>query len=336
MVFSPSSPALLHESERRPSGVRGTDWRKAIAAFVLCFVVVWLSLYGAYVSLPLIRPGATVISLAKIDLMAEKQMFGRNDAKRIMLFGNSKALSGFRPTEFDLRASHGTRSYNLALPGESLFLPILETALAAGNIPTHVLLTIAWDGKTDPPGISDVLRDDALIGNTLFPFRTLPRDAVLFVYNNRARIADGTRDSLAQRDLMISHRGWYFIRAQSHYPGDRLPDDYKLPTDRPDRPDVRKIPAKSLARQRLEQLAIRYGFEIILVPSFNRIGEVAPAPGPAGHPIIAELPRIRAMGPDYWTYPPSYFADPLHLNPTGASAYTGDLARLLKDHGVFE
>ncbi|MDN8867422.1 hypothetical protein Q0M16_13825, partial [Staphylococcus aureus] len=69
-----------------------------------------------------------------------------------------------------------------------------------------------------------------------------------------------------------------------------------------------------------------------------REGEVAPCP--LSHRLrvtaISEQPLIRVFGPDYFTYPPALFADPQHMNPTGAKVYTADLARLLKASGAFD
>ncbi|MGH2266586.1 hypothetical protein ACQ1Z3_15940, partial [Enterococcus faecalis] len=74
------------------------------------------------------------------------------------------------------------------------------------------------------------------------------------------------------------------------------------------------------------------------VPAFFRAGEVAPWPATdrIKPSTISELPLIRVIGPDYFTYPPSLFADPQHMNPTGALVYTADIARLLKASGAFD
>ena len=333
--FRPSSLVIAVERTKPPAAA---TWRKPTATFVLMFALVWLLLYGAYVSLPFVRPGSTIISEAKFDGLVASNMYGPHDRARVMVFGNSKVLSGVRPLELDTASGRNIRSYNLGLPGEVRFLPILEGALRAGNVPTHVLLTIAWDDRPVEPGLLAALRDDVTIGNSLFPFRSLPRDLVLFGYNNRSRLIEGTHDAARQREKMLEQRGWYFIKSQSHYSDDRLPDEYALPTDRPSQRNVRKIPAQSASRERLEKLAVQYGFQILLVPSASRKGEFAP-PSAEDHnrlQTISDRPLIRVLGPDYWVYPQSYFADPIHLNPRGASAYTTDLAGLLEANRVFD
>ncbi|WP_136623396.1 hypothetical protein [Bradyrhizobium centrolobii] len=333
-----SSLSSTAASEQSKTATAATPWLMPVAAFVVLLGAVWLSLYAAYVLLPFLRPGSVVIADAKFDTLVKGAMFGPQDRNRVMVFGHSKLLSALRPRELDAAVGPGFRSYNLGLPGEVHFLPILEAALSAGNVPTHLLLTIPWDDKREAAGFADVVRDDNALASTLFPFRNLPRDTALFVVQNRNRLSDAVRDVEIQRSAMLNDRGWYFIKSQSHYPGDRLPDDYALPADHPARAEIRVIPEKSVARARLEQLARQYRFQILLVPLFFRAGEAAPLP-PADNAkltTISDHPLIRVLGPDYFTYPPALFADPQHMNPAGAQVYTADLAKLLRDSGAFD
>lgn len=343
----PERPAIIVDSARSPEGMRGengraavasSSWLKPVVAFVLLFGAVWLSLYAAYVLLPFLRPGSVVIADAKFDTLVNNPMFGPQDRYRVMMFGYSKTLSALRPRDLDAAMGSGFRSYNLGLPGEIRFLPILEAALAAGNIPTHVLLTIPWDGKREADGFTAVLHDDNKLAGDLFPFRTLPRNVALFLVQNRSRLKDAVRDVEDQRATMLDDRGWYFIKSQSHYPDDRLPDDYSLPTDHHSRTEPRVIPQKSLVRDRLEQLARQHGFQVMFVPAYYRIGEAAawPAADNTRLSVISQQPLIRVLGPDYFTYPPALLADPQHMNPAGARVYTSDLARLLKASGEFD
>lgn len=333
---SPSSSAALPTFGREQPAVAAGQWWRPVAGFVLLFAAVWLSLYAAYILLPFTRPGSVVISEAKFETLVKAPMFGPQDRYRVMVFGHSKALTCVRPLELDAAIGAGVRTYNLGLPGEEHFLPILEAALEAGNVPTHVLLTLPWDNKPEKPGLMDALRDDPEIAKTLMPFRAFPRDASLFLFTNRNRLAEAVHDVAVQRNNMLEQRGYYFIQSQSHYANDRLPDGYALPTDRPNRIDQRKFPERSYTRTRLEQLAMKYGFEVVFIPVPFRIGEFAPAPAEDNTRVmtLSDHPSIRVMGPDYFNYPPAYFADPLHMNLQGALAYTADLARLLKSSGV--
>lgn len=313
-------------------------WLKSVVVFGLLFGAVWLSLHAAYAMLPFIRPGSVVIAYAKLDTLVKGKMFGPQDRNRVMIFGNSKLLSALRPPDLDAAVGSGFRSYNLGLPGEVHFLPILEAALEAGNVPTHVLLTIPWDDKNEADALADILRNDNALASTLFPFRNLPREAALFAFQNLDRLSDARRDVETQRAAMLRDRGWYFIKSQSHYQGDRLPDNYALPTDHPTRIELRIMAEKSQSRDRLERLARQHGFQIVIVPGFFRAGEVAPLPAADNvrSAMISDRPLIRVLGPDYFIYPPALFADPQHMNPTGALAYTTDLAKLLKATGAFD
>src|SRR5215831_19043791 len=161
MAFtSRSSSAALPSAESDMAAAVAANWRRPVAAFVFAFAAVWLALDVAYIGLPFIRPGSVVIADAKFETLVTGRMFDPQDRYRVMIFGHSKALTSARPRELDAAMGAGFRSYNLGLPGEVHFLPILEAALEAGNVPTHVLLTLPWDGKRDGNGLVDALHDD--------------------------------------------------------------------------------------------------------------------------------------------------------------------------------
>jgi hypothetical protein len=310
---------------------------RAIMRFAVLAALAWAVMDACYTKLPLIRPGADIVMAAKFDAMVKRRMFAPTDHYRVFVFGNSKTMAGFRPDEFDAAFPPGVRSYNLGLPGEARFLPILKAALAAGNVPTHVLLTIPWDGKPAPTWL-DRLRDDEAILYTLVPFRDLPRDAVTFLAASRLHMRERYEDAAHERARMLEQRGWYFIKSQSLFEGDALPDDYSLPTDHPAEFLPREIPPASFARDELEALARKYGFRIVMVPGNMRGHAEAAAPAADDNRLraIAGNAAIRIAGPDYWVYPAADFADPVHLNPRGATAYTHDLARLAAALGIFD
>jgi hypothetical protein len=333
----PSSTTFPTVERERHVAIAGT-WRRPAAEFILLFAAVWLLFYTAYVMLPFTRQGAVVIADAKFETLVKGPMFGPQDHTRVMAFGHSKMLTSLRPAELDAAMGNGFRSYNLGLPGDERFLPMLEAALEAGNVPTHVLLMLSWDDKLAPPSFRDVLYDDMAIVKIVVPFHYFPRDVVIFAFENRHRLAEAIRDVAVQRDGMLDERGYYFIRSQSLYKNDRLPDNYALPSDHPTQTDRRKIPERSFVRRRLEQLARQYGFQVLMVPMPFRVGQFAPAPAVDKDrlAVISDDPLIRVLGPDYFSYPPALFSDPQHMNPDGAQAYTADLARLLKNSGVFD
>ncbi|AOB31285.1 hypothetical protein AKI39_12175 [Bordetella sp. H567] len=319
-----------------PARDRGLDApTRAIAGFVLIASLVWIVLHACYTAFPMIRPGADIVMEAKFESLVKARLFSSEDRFRVLVFGNSKTLAGFRPEQFDAAFKPGVHSYNLGLPGDARILPILEAALAAGNVPTHVLLTIPWDNKPKPT-LLDRLRDDESILYTLVPFRDLPRDIVAFIATSHFQFRARYEESRQERDRMLAQRGWYFIKGQRFFPSGELPDDYSIPTDHPDEFLARDVPARSFVLSELERLSRAYGFKVVLVPGNMRRHAQASAPAADGQRsvAVADHPDMRIIGPDYWIYPPADYADSVHLNPVGASEYTRDLARLVADSGM--
>ncbi|OZI18663.1 hypothetical protein CAL26_13215 [Bordetella genomosp. 9] len=330
-----SLSAMSMALEGQAAAARAATPARALTRFLLMAAAVWVLLDACYQALPLIRPGADVVLEAKFESLVKARMFSSEDRARILVFGNSKTLAGFRPEQFDAAFKPGVHSYNLGLPGDGRILPILNAAITAGNIPTHVFLTIPWDSKPRPT-LLDRLRDDETILYTLIPFRDLPRDLVAFVATSHFEFRQRYEEGRHERDHMLSQRGWYFIKGQSFFPSGELPDDYAIPTDHPAEILPRDIPESSFVLDELERLSRQHGFKVILVPGNMRMhAQAAPPAADAGRDLaVAGHPGMRIVGPDYWIYPPKDYSDAVHLNPLGATAYTSDLARLVADTGL--
>jgi hypothetical protein len=312
--------------------------RRTVGAiqFFAIFAAIWMVLNVCYQQFPLIRPGADVMTYAKFNELVTRPLFLPSDRARIFVFGNSRTLAGFVPADFDAALGKGVRSYNLGLPGESRFLPILRAALQAGNVPTHLFMTLSWPDKPLAPTWLDRLRDEETILYTLIPFHDLPRDVVTFVATSRMDLRGKYERADRERAQMLADRGWYFIRSQSLFPDHRLPADFALPSDRPQEFDARPIARHSYIREELEKLAEEYRFKIVFIPANLRQGAQAPAPESTMERdvLLDGKPGERLIGPDYWLYPPEQFSDAVHMNPTGAAAYTQQLAQLVKQTGV--
>lgn len=309
-----------------------------LALFVALSAMIWLGLWAAWRALPYTRPGSDLISEAKFDNLSRRPLFGPNDKVRVLVFGNSKTMAGFRPALFDSLMGPQVHSVNLAIPGDNRFLPVLKLALAAGNRPTQVVLTEPWDAARQPPSVFARLTDDAGLVEDVAPFRQLPRNVVLFLFESRLHVVAEYRHARAEVDKMLRDRGWYFIKSQSHYPNDQLPADYRLPTDLPTVIARRPLVDRSLVHDELFALARQYGFEIVFVPLNKRVGEAAAAPAADALRVrvISRDPRVVVIGPDYYVYPAPSFADPVHLNPAGSVRYTQDLAQLVRRTGAFD
>ena len=86
--------------------------------------------------------------------------------------------------------------------------------------------------QADSWASSTVLRDDPAIAKTLLPFRTSRAMQPCSYFQNRNRLAEAVHDVVpsarhAGRARLVLHQVAEPLR------GDRLPDDYALPTDRP-------------------------------------------------------------------------------------------------------
>jgi hypothetical protein len=313
-----------------------TNYRSLRLSFVVFAVaasIVWLLLFDVYKSLPYVQNGAAAVGQIKWSAAQSSELFAPADRIRVLAFGNSQILAGFRPAAFDAAAGADVAAYNLSIPGDDKFLDLLEAALSNGNVPTHVFLQFLPQSPDE--SVLALLRDNNRIVKWLFPFRNFVRDAVIFLFESRegGGLVAQYKSNAAQVRQIVADRGYYFIKSESHYPGDRLPDDYALPTDRPGEVLKRTIDPSDPGFARLMRLADRYDFQIVVVPVAFRRGAYAEPPDVDSDATAAmkPYPRVHVIGPAYWVYPVSQFSDPIHLNMRGADRYSKDLARSFAD-----
>ena len=298
--------------------------------------VVWVLCQTLYLALPYTRSGANVIYDAKVDLMRKSiggtSLFAKDAKHKVLVLGTSKVLSGFVPTVFDEVLGDGTSSFNGGLPGEERFMNNLATCLSGPDRPDVVLLTMPWSdvAKTG----DDVHRGgDGEIMDAIFPFRHMPRDLCLFLIRSRSRGGLKAYYQSSGRTVtdMTANRGYYFIEGQSHFENNLLPDDFVLESDRPEIPLLRTGTAEAAQFKRLCELLETHKVKAYYVPLYYRRHEFAPAaPNAEWQTVVAKCPNLSAIGPDYWQFDNAQFADPVHLNPAGAEAYTRQLAELLR------
>lgn len=294
---------------------------------------VWVCCDAFYSHFLYIRPGSDLVHRLKTDKLSRARLFDANARIRVLAFGNSKTMAGFMPAVFAPAAGPDVETYNFGVPGDAAFMDLLQTLLANGARPTHILVQVPWS-DAPPPRPWDWIKDDYHIIHLLVPFRDMPRDMLAFAIEARQT---GLRRAYAQmRDDMATvekNRGWYFIKGQSHHPGDRLPADYQLPSDTPDAPAQRPISTASWEWTRLVALARQYHFSVFLIPPAYRTHEFRPSGDALSREtILAKNPDVRIIGPDYYLMPPPSFSDPVHLNPQGAKAYSLYLAALFDRH----
>jgi hypothetical protein len=302
---------------------------RRLGAALTAFFVVWVVLFVAHRSLPGIQSGSDQVVATKRRLIREAGLFPADANVRVAVFGDSRVLAGFRPDLFEQALGSGVAAYNLGLPGIGAFVPELEVVAAWEPPPTHVLLAKPWKERS-PITWWALLHDDKKLMERVFPFRHLPRDALLFFVRSRGHGGPATyyRRVLQLLDDVERDRGYHFIESQSRHKGHRLPDDFRIGADDPNRVFEREVPEGGPELERILELKARYGFEVVMVPTYFREGAFAP-PNKLERPAI-EAQGIDIVGPDYWLYPPRLFSDVQHLNRDGAEVYTRDLARLVR------
>jgi hypothetical protein len=295
--------------------------------------VPWLLFSAVHGALPYIRPGADVVYAAKSRALAEATLFERTAPVKVVIFGNSKVLSGFQPRLFDELSRGQVSSYNLGLPDYLKFVDNLQRLCERGERPTHVLLMFPWEDE--PEQAKDFFRpgiEDSRVMDAIFPFRKLPRNLILTALRGRSRggFWRHYEDNRRQVQVMLEEKGFYFIEGQSHYPGHRLPEGFRLQKDEPNAVKARAVSTVGPAFARLSALADRYDLRVILVPAYYRIGEFAAAPPvPEAVAALAQHRRFMVLGPDYWLLPNADFSDPVNLNRDGAEDYTRKLWELV-------
>ncbi len=304
---------------------------RSLAAFVALLAITWLLFTALWAALPHIRAGHDQIYGLKQQVVATGEVFGPDAAGvRVVIFGNSHVQAGFKPDLFDSLSGGRVASYNLGLPNSGQFVGELTTLVERGQAPTHALLTLPWSGRAAPTTWQR-LSDDRWLIEQLFPFRTLPRNGVLFFIRSRSHgglLAYYGRMrgfvEQAQRD-----RGYFFIENQSHYPDHRLPDSYRDPSDDPQRSEPRSLSHRGPVFERLIEMAREHEIRLIFVPDYQRATRVGPAASNEEAARDLAPYGVRLLGPDYWRYPNALFSDPTHLNMEGAEVYTTDLWELL-------
>jgi hypothetical protein len=302
------------------------------------FALLWMLFYGVFRAVPYIAPGADLVYRAKLQYAERGEIFPPGlRATRVLIFGDSRVLSGFVPDDFDRLATGDGRnfySFNSGYPAHSNFVPQLKTMVAHGQIPDLLLLTLPWQpGKGINP--FNVVTNDHDLAEKLFPFRYIVRDFVSFLVTSRdhggpVQFYSASRHIVEQ---MRSDRGYYFIFEGSRFLGDRLPDNFHLDTDQPNVVDTarKRVSTDSIELEELNQIVIQHRISCYYVPYYLREG-VAAAPPPYDREfddfIDKQLP-CTVVGPRYFLYPPKFFSDPVHLNRDGAEVYTEQVYRLI-------
>lgn len=312
---------------------------RALATFAAIFAIIWLCLYEVQRRFPFVQTGADVISQVKLRYERTPHLFKKPNAAGVLFFGNSKALSGFIPDQFDAEmatAGHPTESYNLGIPGYLLFVDRLAAILRAGNVPRYILITVPWDSGEAPRNSFHPIRHDSHAMQVLFPFRHLPGDMILAVIlslqtTGRVNYYAANREIA---DHMLADRGYYFIHDATVFPDNRLPVNFTTAGDEPTRVDDRRATTREKEFSELLRLLDTYNVQCLFVPQYFRLSQFAapPAENLRLKDELAPYPRVKLLGPDYIRVDNRFFSDSQHLNPDGARLYTRYIASLVEPY----
>ncbi len=317
-------------SDRRSTASEWSRLRKDCWLFFAASAVVWIFLYGVTWVFPFVQNSSAAITARKVDYLTSQPVFSAEAKIRILAFGNSKILAGLDPAVFRATLSPDIEVFNAARPGTDEYIVLLKRILARGTSPTHLFVQDLPHDEHEESW-RDYLSHDKRLVDMLFPFRDFPRDLAQFLVSSRKE--GGIRKSYKEHaqavDRVIADRG-YFFKGRAQFPGDRLPDDYRLPTDNPGSAPPRLIDPDAPPFRELARLSAAYRFKVIFVPSPFRKGEVA-APDPSETDrveALSQAPNFFVAGPAVWVLEPRFFSDPWHLNRNGAQLYSRHLAEL--------
>ena len=332
---------MSNTSTIRPQPDQQAEAARALrvsALFVAIFGALWAMAFLIAQHLPYIQPGSDIVFSAKMEMLRRGQVLDMSKPVRVLIFGNSKVLAGFNPVSFQ-REVPEVSAYNCGLPATSEFVKELTALVDRGQIPTHVLITVPWEDPVKRPrSLFHLIGSDRELMERIFPFRHLLRNLALFLLRSPKFGGIGSYYDHGREVATVMQRGqgYYFIDAQSRFPGNRLPDDFSIMGDG-NAVEYRAPATASQSFATLRAIAARYGIKLLVVPYYLRAGERG-APG-VNTPMVEALekyPEFHVLGDEYLLFPNRYFSDTAHLNPEGAEVYTAEIAKLMKDELVAE
>lgn len=348
MITAPEFKPTQVGSSVHPTQEHSDDWNRIVRAglsLIAVCVLLWVLFYALWKLFPEVTPGSIRVYDAKLSALKNPGLFGTPARCKVLVVGLSYTMTGFKPESFDRLSGGSCASFNLGLPvtifGRHVYeLPELLTMLkVSGQSPTEVLITWQepWPPRQGEPkrSVSQWFTpkwDTAAVTYRVFPFRQLARDSSIFLLRSATHGGPSAFVGDCDKELqsVLKDKGYYFIKSDSLYPNDQLPEDYSLKTDSPNRIMARPVDVWEDYIKAFKAAAPKT--RLILVPNYYRANSCAPASSNAELREVLGRYGVEVIGPDYFLYPNHAFSDAAHLNPAGAEIYTRDLWNLLENH----
>lgn len=266
----------------------------------------------------------------------------------VLFLGHSRVLAGLVPATFDTVVGQRIRSWNLSLPalsiGPAFFL--LRDYLQRNPAPAFIVMQLGVD-YGESPGLFDKYacqgagaremvsyathrKDKTVVLNYFFPFLLYREETHRYILkwlSDRQEII-----ALQQRNTklvqgMVQDRGYYRIVEQAR-PSGRLPDDFRSEADGGE--EGAQYPDRDSYVSSFFRLAQKRGIRVLLIETPLRAGQLRERTAlPLWYrKLLADYPNVR-MARGGWRhrfYENCLFADPTHLNRTGAERFTREIA----------
>ena len=101
-------------------------------------IAFYIGLFTIHKMFPYIGIGSNILTNEKLHLINTESIFPPNAKRRLVIFGDSRILSGFVPALFDELSGGTIYSYNLAIPDNERFIPLMRNIISKNQIPTDI------------------------------------------------------------------------------------------------------------------------------------------------------------------------------------------------------